>query len=87
MSTENQLKSALKPQVGTFCKSCLRGENVRFDFGNLYRQMEHLERSERRVKSVHQLLKGKFVPTSRLILLQIEIRLAIRYLERKYKKM
>ena len=54
MSTENQLKSALKPVVGTFCKSCLKGKNVRFDFGNLYRQMEHLERSERHVKSVKQ---------------------------------
>ena len=86
MSAEAPLKSALKPQVGTLCRSCLRGKNVRFDFGNLYRQMEHLERSERRVKSVHQLLKGKFVPTSRLILLQIEIRFAIRYLETKYKK-
>ena len=86
MSTETPLKSALKPQVGTLCRSCLRGENVRFNFGDLYQQMENLERSERRVKSVQQLLKGKFVSTSRLILLQIEIRLAIRYLEKKYKK-
>ena len=86
MSAANQLKSALKPVVGTFCKSCLKRKNVRFDFGNLYREMEQLERSERRVKSVQQLLKGEFVTTSRLILLQIEIKLAIRYLERKYKK-
>ena len=67
MSTENQLKSALKPQVGALCRSCLRGENVRFNFGDLYQQMANLERSERRVKSVQQLLKGKFVSTSRLI--------------------
>ena len=86
MSAENQLKSALKPVVGTFCKSCLKRKNVRFDFGNLYREMEQLERSERRVKSIQQLLKGEFVATSKLILLQIEIKLAIRYLERKYKK-
>ena len=86
MSAEAPLKSALKRQSGTLCRSCLRGKNVRFNFGNLYQQMEALERSERRVKSVQQLFKGKFVSTSRLILLQIEVRLAIRYLEKKYQK-
>ena len=86
MSAANQLKSTLKPVVGTLCKSCLTKKNVRFDFGNLYREMEQLERSERRVKYIQQLLKGKFVATSKLILLQIEIKLAIRYSERKYKK-
>ena len=86
MSAENQPKSSLKPVVGTFCNNCLKKKNVRFDFGSLYQEMEQLERSARRVKSVQQLLKGEFVTTSRLILLQIEIKLAIRYLERKYKK-
>ena len=89
MSAETQLKSSLKTQSGTVCRNCLRGKtvkNVRFNFGTLYEQMEALERSERRVTSVQQLLKGKFVSTSRLILLQIEVRLAIRYLQRKYQK-
>ena len=87
MSAENQLKSSLNPVDGTFCNSCLKRKNVRFDyFGSLYREMEQLERSARRVKSVQQLLKGEFVTTSRLILLQIEIKLTIRYLEKKYKK-
>ena len=89
MSAGNPLKSSLKTQSGTVCRNCLRGKtakNVRFNFGTLYEQMEALERSERRVTSVQQLLKGKFVSTSRLILLQIEVRLAIRFLEKKYKK-
>ena len=86
MSAENQLKSSLKPVDGTFCNSCLKRKNVRFGFGSLYREMEPLERSARRVKSVQHLLKGKFVTTSRLILLQIEIKLGIRYLEKEYKK-
>ena len=89
MSAETQLKSSLKTQSGNVCRNCLRGKTakkVRFNFGTLYEQMETLERSERRVTTVQQLLKGQFVSTSRLILLQIEVRLAIRFLEKKYKK-
>ena len=89
MPAEIQLKSSLKTQSGTVCSKCLRGKTgkrVRFDFGSLYEQMQTLERSERRVTTIQQLLKGQFVSTSRLILLQIEIRCAIRFLEKKYKK-
>ena len=89
MSAGTPLKSSLKTQSGTVCRNCLRektAKNVRFNFGTLYEQMEALERSEQHVKSVQQLLKGKFVSTSRLIMLQIEVRLAIPYLERKYQK-
>ena len=76
MPAEIQLKSSLKTQSGTVCRNCLRGKtakNVRFNFGTLYEQMEALERSERRVKSVQQLLKGKFVSTSRLIKLKLDL--------------
>ena len=83
---KNQPKYSLKPADDTFYNKCLKKKNVRIDFGDPYRDMEQLERNARRVKSVKQLLKGKYGTTSQLILLQIEIKLAIRYLEKKYKK-
>ena len=86
MSVQSKLKSSLKPAVEKFCNKCLKKKSVRFAFSDLYQDIEQLERNARRVKSVQQLLRGEHVKTSRLILLQIEIKLAIRYLEKKYKK-
>ena len=86
MPVQSKLKSSLKPAVEKFCSKCFKKKSVRFAFSDLYQDIEQLERNARRVKSVQQLLRGEHVKTSRLILLQIEIKLAIRYLEKKYKK-
>ena len=86
MSVKSKPKSSLKPKVDKLCTKCLKKKSVRFDFSDLYQDLEQLECNARRSKCVKQLLKGEHVKTSRLILMQIEIKLAIRYLEKKYKK-
>ena len=68
---KNQPKYSLKPTDDTFYNKCLKKKNIRFDFSDLYRDIDKLESNARRVKSVKQLLKGEYVKTSRLILLQI----------------
>ena len=86
MSVQSKLKSSLKPAVDRLCTKCLKKKSDRFDFSDLYHELEQLERNVRRSKCVNKLLRGEHMKTSRMILLQIEIKLAIRYLEKKYKK-
>ena len=90
MAAKFQLKSSLKDtQSEIICSKCSRGNTVKkvsFDLKPVYTQLEKLERSKRRVITIQQLLEGRHVSTSKLILLLIEIRFTVRALKKKCKK-
>ena len=85
MSSQSKLKSSLKLPGDKLCAKYLK-KHVRFDFSDIYHELELLERNEKRSKCLNKLLQSEHLKTSRAILHQTEIRLAIRYLEKKYKK-
>ena len=90
MATKLQLKSALKEtQSEVICSKCSRGSTVKkvsFDLKPVYTKLEALERFNRRMITIQQLIEGRHVSTSKLILLLIEIRFTVRALKKKCKK-
>ena len=90
MATNLQLKSALKKtQSEVICSKCSRGSTVKkvsFDLKPVYTKLEALERFNRRMITIQQLIEGRHVSTSKLILLLIEIRFTVRALKKKCKK-
>ena len=90
MATNLQLKSALKKtQSGFICSKCLKESTVKkvsFNLKPVYTKLEALERFNRRMITIQQLIEGRHVSTSKLILLLIEIRFTVRALKKKCKK-
>ena len=85
MSSQSKLKSSFKLPGDKLCAKYLK-KHVRFDFSDIYHELELLERNEKRSKCVNKLLQSEHLKTSQAILHQAEIRLVIRYLEKRYKK-
>ena len=91
MATKLQLKSALKKtQSEVICSKCSRGSTVKkvsFDLKPVYTKLEALERFNRRMITIQQLIEGRHVSTSKLILLLIEIRFTVRALKKNARKL
>ena len=90
MATNLQLKSALKKtQSEVICSKCLKESTVKkvsFNLKPVYNKLEALERFNRRMITLQQLIEGKHVSTGKLLLLLIEVRFTVRALKRKCKK-
>ena len=90
MATNLQLRSSLKKTPSEVnCSKCSKGstvKKVRFDLEPVYNKIEALERFNRRMITIQQLIEGRHVSTRKLILLLIEIRFTVRALKKKCKK-
>ena len=90
MAANLELKPALKKtQSGFVCGKCLKestAKRVRFNLKPVYNKLEALERFNRRMITLQQLIEGKYVSTGKLLLLLIEVRFTVRALERRCKK-
>ena len=90
MAANLQPKPALKKtQNGFICGKCLKektAKRVRFNLKPVYNKLEALERFNRRMVTLQQLIEGKHVSTGKLLLLLIEVRFTVRVLEQRCKQ-
>ena len=89
MAASLQPKTALKKtQNGFICGKCLKDKTVkrvRFNLKPVYSKLEALERFNRRMVTLQQLIQGKYVSTGKLLLLLCEVRFTLQVLARKCK--
>ena len=77
-----------KTQMGFICGKCLKEQTtkrVRLSLKPVYNKLQAIERFNRRMVTLQQLIEGKHVSTGKLLLLLIEVRFTVRVLERRCK--
>ena len=89
MAASSQPKTALKKnQNGVSNGKNLKDKTVkrvRFDLRPVYNKLEALERFNRRMVTIQQLIQGKYVSTGKLLLLLCEVRFTLQVLARRCK--
>ena len=89
MASRSQPKTALrKNQNGVSNGKDLKDKivkRVRFDLKPVYNKLEALERFNRRMVTIQQLIQGKYVSTGKLLLLLCEVRFTLQVLARRCK--